>query len=189
MPAGRYHQFIFSGETITGATAVPVNFDALRHRFGEVFTTSQFRDNRRLILPAVHAPHVLLPLLRCLKEEYGFDMLAELGGIDYLGYPQAQDRYAVVYGLTNTQTGERLFVKAYTNDPQPELPSVTGLWRGANWLEREVYDMYGIRFVGHPDLRRILMPDEFADHPLRKDYPLRGYGERHNFSPLSRAES
>jgi NADH-quinone oxidoreductase subunit C len=112
-----------------------------------------------------------------------------LGGIDYLGYPQAQDRYAVVYGLTNTQTGERLFVKAYTNDPQPELPSVTGLWRGANWLEREVYDMYGIRFVGHPDLRRILMPDEFADHPLRKDYPLRGYGERHNFSPLSRAES
>ncbi len=168
---------------------MPVNFDALRQRFGEVFTTSQFRDNRRLILAAVHAPQVLLPLLRCLKEEYGFDMLAELGGIDYLGYPQAQDRYAVVYGLTNTQTGERLFVKAYTNDPHPELPSVTELWRGANWLEREVYDMYGIRFSGHPDLRRILMPAEFADHPLRKDYPLRGYGERHNFPPLSRAES
>jgi NADH-quinone oxidoreductase subunit C len=168
---------------------VTVDFDTLRQRFGEVLITSQFRDNRRLILPAIHAPQVLFPLLRYLKEEQGFDMLAELGGIDYLGYPGATDRYAVVYGLTNTQTGERLFVKAYANDPDPELPSVTSLWRGANWMEREVYDMYGIRFRGHPDLRRILMPAEFTDHPLRKDYPLRGYGERHNFSPLNRAES
>lgn len=166
-----------------------VDLETLRRRFGEAIAVGQFRDNRRLILAAAHAPQLLLPLLQCLKEEYGFDMLAELGGIDYLGYPNATDRYAVVYGLTNTQTGERLFVKAYANDPEPELPSVTPLWRGADWMEREVFDMYGIRFRGHPDLRRILMPAEFQDFPLRKDYPLRGYGERHNFPPLIRADS
>jgi len=166
-----------------------VDWEGLRRRLGDVFRLEQFRDNFRVVLRANEAPASLLPLLQCLKEEYGFDMLAELGGIDYLGYPGATDRYAVVYGLTNTQTGERVFVKAYANDPDPELPSVTSLWRGANWMEREVYDMYGIRFRGHPDLRRILMPAEFQDHPLRKDYPLRGYGERHNFPPLSRAES
>ena len=68
------------------------------------------------------------------------------------------------------------------------VPSVTGVWPAANWLEREVYDMFGNRFLGHPDLRRILLPDEFAAHPLRKDYPLRGRGERHNFPVLTRED-
>ena len=99
------------------------------------------------------------------------------------------DRYAVVYALTNTATGERLFVKAFANDPEPSLPSVVGLWTGADWMEREVYDLFGVAFPGHPDLRRILLPSEFTSHPLRKDYPLRGYGERHNFPVVTRAES
>ena len=67
--------------------------------------------------------------------------------------------------------------------------SVVGLWEGANWLEREVWDMFGIHFEGHPDLRRILMPEEFTAFPLRKDYPLQGLGERHNFPVLKRGES
>ncbi len=163
--------------------------EVLSGKFPETFTTSTFRDNQRIILSAAKAYEVLFPLLQCLKVECGFDMLAELGGIDYLHYPHATDRYCVVYGLTNTTTGERVFVKAFANDPDPELPSAVDLWKGADWMEREVYDMYGVKFSGHPDLRRILMPHEFAAFPLRKDYPLRGYGERHNFQTVIRAES
>ncbi len=163
--------------------------DKLQAKFPGAFTTSSFRDNVRVLVNAAKAPTVLFLLLKFLKEECGFDMLTELGGIDYLNYPNATDRYCVVYGLTNTATGERLWVKAFANDPDPELPSVVELWNGANWMEREVYDMYGVRFTGHPDLRRILLPAEFTAFPLRKDYPLRGYGERHNFPIVTRAES
>jgi NADH-quinone oxidoreductase subunit C len=168
---------------------MPAYLDILTARFPGAFTTSAFRDNQRVVIPAEQAPEVLHPLLQCLKDECGFDMLAELGGIDYLNYPNATDRYCVVYGLTNTTTGERVFVKAFANDPEPQLPSVVSLWRGADWMEREVFDMYGVKFTGHPDLRRILLPHEFTAHPLRKDYPLRGYGERHNFATVTRAES
>jgi NADH-quinone oxidoreductase subunit C len=163
--------------------------DLLAEKFGGAFTTGEFRDNRRVIVPAENAQDLLYPLLRCLKEECGFDYLCDVAGIDYLGYPDAADRYAVVYALVNTATGERLFVKAYANDPDPELPSAVPLWKGADWMEREVFDMFGVRFVGHPDLRRILMPAEFTSYPLRKDYPLRGLGERHNFPAVTRAES
>ena len=90
------------------------------------------------------------PLLKCLKDECGFDMLAELGGVDYLQLPDATDRFGVVYGLTNTATGERVIVKAFVNDPDPELPSVVPLWKGADWMEREVYDMYGIASTATP---------------------------------------
>lgn len=163
--------------------------DTLNQKFPGAFTTSAFRDNARVLIDAEKAPAVLFDLLKCLKDECSFDMLAELGGIDYLNYPDATDRYCVVYGLVNTKTCERVWVKAFANDPDPELPSVVELWKGADWMEREVYDMYGVRFTGHPDLRRILMPSEFTAYPLRKDYPLRGYGERHNFPTVTRAES
>jgi NADH-quinone oxidoreductase subunit C len=160
--------------------------DVLRQEFGQdSFTTSEFRDNRRVIV----APERLFPFLRTLKEKCGFDMLAELTAADYLNYPGATDRYGVVYVLVNTATGDRVIVKTYVNDPDPELPSACPLWKGADWLEREVYDMFGIAFEGHPDLRRILMPEEFTSFPLRKDYPLRGRGERHNFPVITRAES
>jgi NADH-quinone oxidoreductase subunit C len=157
----------------------------LRERLGaEAFTTSEFRDNRRVHV----APDRLYAALECLKRECGFDMLVELGAADYLHYPDAKDRYGVWYILLNTATGGRLIVKTFVNDPDPALPSCFPLWRGADWMEREVYDMYGVVFDGHPDLRRILMPDEFTAFPLRKDYPLRGRGERHNFPYVTRAE-
>jgi len=158
----------------------------LRNRFGEgSFQASRFRDNQRVIIPAER----LFDVLACLKDECGFDMLAELTAVDYLNYPNARDRFGVIYVLTNTATGERLIVKTFVNDPDPTLPSAYPLWKSANWLEREVFDMYGIVFDGHPDLRRILMPEEYTSFPLRKDYPLRGRGERHNFPVITRAES
>jgi NADH-quinone oxidoreductase subunit C len=128
-------------------------------------------------------------VLEHLWREQGFDMLVEMTAVDYLEYPDATDRYGVIYCLLNTITGERLIIKTFLNPPELELPSVYPLWRSADWLEREVYDMYGITFAGHPDLRRILMPEEFTAFPLRKDYPLKGRGERHNFPVITRAES
>jgi NADH-quinone oxidoreductase subunit C len=160
--------------------------DRLKSRFGtEHFTTSEFRDNVRAQVP----PEKVLDFLRCLKTECGFDFLADLTAVDYLNYPEAAtDRFGVVYCLLNTVDGNRFYVRTFVNDPMPTLTSCYSLWKGADWLEREVYDMYGITFTGHPDLRRILMPDEFTSFPLRKDYPLRGRGERHNFPVLTRAE-
>jgi NADH-quinone oxidoreductase subunit C len=149
------------------------------------FTTTTFRDNHRIIVP----PDRLYAALECLKTAGGFDMLAELTAVDYLKYPNARDRFGVVYALLNTTSGERVIVKTYLNEPDLTIPSAFPLWKGADWMEREVYDMFGILFAGHPDLRRILMPEEFTSYPLRKDYPLRGRGERHNFPVITRAES
>jgi NADH-quinone oxidoreductase subunit C len=158
----------------------------LRERLGPAgYTTSQFRDNFRLHV----APERLDDCLHCLREDCGFDMLIDLSAVDYLNYPGAQDRFGVIYALLDTSTGERVYVKTAVNEPELRLPSVYSLWKGADWMEREVYDMFGIEFTGHPDLRRILMPEEFAAFPLRKDYPLRGRGERHNFPVITRAES
>jgi NADH-quinone oxidoreductase subunit C len=157
----------------------------LRERFGaDGFTISEFRDNHRVIVP----PARLYAVLECLKQQCAFDMLIDVTAADYLYYPDAKDRFGVIYALLNTNTGERLYVKTHLNEPDLTIPSAFPLWKGADWMEREVYDMYGIVFEGHPDLRRILMPEEFSAFPLRKDYPLRGRGERHNFPVLTRAE-
>lgn len=160
--------------------------ERVRGQFGaDAITASSFRDNDRIIVP----PARCFELLRFLKEQLGFDMLIDITAIDYLNYPDARDRFGVVYCLLRLATGRRLVVKTMLNEPELTLKSVCSLWRGANWMEREVYDMYGITFEGHPDFRRLLLPDEFSDFPLRKDYPLRGKGERHNFPVITRAES
>jgi NADH-quinone oxidoreductase subunit C len=154
-------------------------------RFGADVAQSQFRDNRRVIVQST----LLHPVLEYLKDRHGFDMLVDVTAVDYLEYEGATHRFGVVYPLLSTTANLRLIVKTFVDLPNPELPTATDLWRGADWMEREVYDMFGISFSGHPDLRRILMPDEFTAFPLRKDYPLKGYGERHNFPVITRAES
>lgn len=157
----------------------------LQQKFGSDISESVFRDNRRIDVPSGR----VFEILSGLKSDFGFDMLIDLTAVDYLEYEGAKDRFGVVYLLLNVTTGERLIVRTAVNLPDPVLPSVYSLWRGSDWMEREVFDMFGIRFEGHPDLRRILMPEEFEAFPLRKDYPLKGRGERHNFPVITRAGS
>jgi NADH-quinone oxidoreductase subunit C len=162
-----------------------VDAQGLAAQAGCEIAESTFRDNRRFVVPAVG----LLRVLQALRDEHGFDMLIDMTAVDYLEYPDAAHRFGVVYLLLNVATGERLIVKTFIDPPQAVLPTMTGLWAGANWMEREVFDMFGIEFAGHPDLRRILLPEEFTAFPLQKDYPVQGRGERHNFPVITRAES
>jgi NADH-quinone oxidoreductase subunit C len=157
--------------------------EALRQRFAEV-TVSEFRQETRVCVPRVS----LFEALQWLQQDWGFDMLVDITCVDYLHYRGAADRFGMVYQLCNTQDNVRLTVRVMLNEPDLTIPSVTALWEAANWLEREVYDMFGIHFACHPDLRRILLPPEFTAHPLRKDYPLQGRGERHNFTALARED-
>jgi len=101
--------------------------------------------------------------------ELRFEQLSDLTAVDYLG---RTPRFEVVYQLYSLTRGHRLRVKVLVPEDDPVVPTATGVWKAANWAERETWDMFGIRFLGHPDLRRILMYREFEGHPLRKDYPL-----------------
>ncbi len=109
-----------------------------------------------------------------------FVRLADLCGADYLGREEAE-RFAVVYHLHSFAHNLWVRVRAMVPERTPEIETLHGVWPCASWLEREAFDMYGIRFRNHPDLRRILMPEDYPAFPLRKDYPVRGLGERNGF--------
>lgn len=170
------------------------------------FGAREFRDMVTISVPRENIVDVCTflrddPALR-------FDFLAELNGVDYLNYPGgAPGRFAVNYGLTSIENNIRLWLKVFLDptlgtrageneyrdeqalekgDPGLIIDSVTGVWAGAEWMEREVYDLFGIVFRGHPDLRRILTWNGFNSRPLRKDYPLRGVGERENYEIIGR---
>ncbi|CAG0960329.1 NADH-quinone oxidoreductase subunit C [Myxococcaceae bacterium] len=115
-------------------------------------------------------PSRVVDVLRHLRDTAGleFDMLVDLTGVDHLG---ATPRFEVVYHLLSLRHHHRVRIKARVGEEAPEIPSVCGVFASANWMEREAFDLYGIRFRDHPDLRRILLYDEFEGHPLRKDYP------------------
>jgi NADH-quinone oxidoreductase subunit C len=129
-------------------------------------------------------PAGILAALRMLRDdpEFGFDLLSDLFGMDYGTEGRTTPaRFAVVYHLTSLPHRRRLRVKAFLPEEAPEIDSAAGLWPSAEWMEREAYDLFGIRFRNHPDLRRILLPEGYDGHPLRKDYPLQGRGERNAF--------
>ncbi len=111
---------------------------------------------------------LLLPLMEKLKRN--FEILLDITAVDYLG--KKEKRFEVVYHLLSLSEKMRLRVKVELEEGE-KIPTLSFLWKNANWLEREVYDMFGIKFEGHPDLRRILLYPEFKGHPLRKDYPLK----------------
>ena len=119
-------------------------------------------------------PAALAAVLKRCKEspQLAFEMLVDITAVDWLD--AREKRFEVVYQLLSLTKTQRLTIKVPLGEDRPEVVTATALWRGANFLEREVWDMFGIRFEGHPDLRRILMYEEFVGHPLRKDYPVQG---------------
>ncbi len=147
-----------------------VIIEKLKARFGEEATqASEFRDELTIVVPKDR----IVEICRFLKEDAAlkFDLLADVFGIDM---NTAENRFGVIYNLYSLTNKFRLRLKTFTEEEDPKVPTVTGVWGTANWHERETYDMFGIVFEGHPDLRRVYMPEEFEYHPLRKDFPLMG---------------
>lgn len=118
------------------------------------------------------APEKIVSVCGFLKYDQQFVRLSTVTGVDR--YP-SEPRFEVVYHLHSLERNERLRVKCRLPGDRPVIESVTSVWRSANWFERETFDLFGIQFQNHPDLRRIMMPEDWEGHPLRKDYPVTGY--------------
>jgi len=171
----------------------------LQARFGEMLSSATLAVKQVTIeVPANHA----LSVLQALRDEFSFEQLSDLCGVDYAHYGQADwegsirgkgfsravaagcyqeecelPRFAVVYHLLSIKNNIRLRVRVFAEGDMPKVDSVVNLWNSANWYEREAFDLFGILFDGHPDLRRILTDYGFIGHPFRKDFPISGYME------------
>lgn len=116
-------------------------------------------------------PSSIIPVTTLLRDELSYTYLSDLFGIDRY---TSEERFEVVYNLVSLKNGDRLFLKVRCEEENPQVESLSGVFKAANWFEREVYDMFGIRFSNHPDLRRMFMPEDFQYFPLRKEFPLLG---------------
>ncbi|MBI4547183.1 MAG: NADH-quinone oxidoreductase subunit C [Ignavibacteriae bacterium] len=139
------------------------------HFKDSILATSEYRGELTIVVKKQDIVRICQFL--CSNEELRFDSLRDLCGVDYY---RPEDRFEVVYNLYSLKNKFRLRLKVRVDEADLHVPSVTGVWSTANWHEREAYDMYGIIFDGHPDLRRMYMPEEFEYYPLRKDFPLMG---------------
>ncbi len=142
----------------------------LREQFGQaLLEVKTWRNETTVVL----APQDLVRVCCFLRDDPGlaFDFLSDVTGVDRLLLPEPSPRFEVVYHLYSLQYRRRIRLKVRVDNGQA-VPTVTDLWPTANWHEREVYDLLGVTFEGHPDLRRILTPDDWEGHPLRKDYPV-----------------
>jgi NADH-quinone oxidoreductase subunit C len=117
------------------------------------------------------APERIVSVCGFLKHDQGFVRLSSVTAVDR---DPSEPRFEVVYHLHSIEHNERVRLKCRVSGENPEIDSVTSVWRSADWYEREVFDLFGIRFAGHPDLRRIMLPEDWEGHPLRKDYPITG---------------
>ncbi len=142
--------------------------ERLKEKFADaILEVAEYRAETSVTLKK----EVVVPVCAFMKQELGYNLLTDLCGVDFLG---RHPRFMVVYHLYNLQTKERLRLKVPVAESDPRVETVSGVWRTANWHERECWDLLGIAFTNHPDLRRILMPADWEGHPLRKDYPLQG---------------
>lgn len=149
-------------------TNVPEVIASLRERFPHDVLDERLYANEHTVLVSRTA---IVAIARFLRDEQGFTYLADLGGVDRF---TENDRYEVVYNLVNMTRGKRLRVKVLVDESDMTVPTLTTLFRSAQWNERECWDMFGIRFSNHPDMRRMYMPEDFEYHPLRKEFPLLG---------------
>jgi NADH-quinone oxidoreductase subunit C len=145
----------------------------LEARFGAaVVETHDFRGDHTAVVARVG----LIDVLRHCRDDESlrFDVLMDLTAVDYVKYPGREDgpRFEVVYQLYSTVHNHRVRLKVRVEEDDAVAPTAVPLWPIANWMEREVWDMFGVRFAGHPHLKRLLMYEEFVGHPLRKDYPI-----------------
>ena len=149
-------------------TNQPDVVEAIRDRFGD--------DVLEVVLYAGEytvrvSREQIVEVCRFLKEEEGFGFLVDIAGLDRF---TDEDRFEVFYNLVSIEGGKRIRIKVRVGEDNPVVPSVTSVYRAADWNERECWDMLGIRFEGHPDLRRMFLPEDFEHHPLRKEFPLLG---------------
>ena len=147
--------------------------DRLRTRFGAALVeTHAHRGDHTAVVERT----AIVDVLRFCRDDadLGFDMLSDLTAVDFLKFPGREDgaRFEVVYHLYSIAHNHRVRLKVKVDEDEAVVPTAVAVWPIANWLEREVWDMFGIRFEGHPDPRRLLMYEEFVGHPLRKDYPI-----------------
>lgn len=140
----------------------------------EAFNPAAIVEGNRELgeLTLVIAPETIVDVCRFLKSELGFVRCSSVTAVDW--HP-GEPRFEVVYHLHSLDRNERLRLKCRVRGDEAAIDSVTPVWNGANWYEREVFDLFGIRFRNHPDLRRIMMPDYWEGHPLRKDFPVHGH--------------
>lgn len=186
--------------TITHRALEPLKqkFPAIGLKVGE------FRGQVTVVVPREHIKAVVTFLRDDATLRY--DMLFELNGVDYLKFPGATNRFAVNYGLLSLANNCRIWLKVFLDptlptdpgtapmdedattkgDPGLMIDTVADLYGSADWMEREAYDMFGFVFVGHPELRRIMTWNGYGSYPLRKDYPLRGVGERERYKIIAR---
>ena len=130
-------------------------------------TVAEFKGMQSVTVPK----DKLLEAVQAAKEQ-GFEMISDIFGIDYLTYPGHQgERFTVVYNLYSVAHNARIFIRVNLEEGE-RLPTITGLWKGSSFMEREVYDMFGVEFEGHPDLRKLITPEDLDGHPHRKDFPI-----------------
>lgn len=135
-------------------------------QLGEVQITTT-RGDVQVLVPQT----IIHDVLRKLKEEFGFTYFSDMVAADRF---TSEDRFEVIWNLISLKDRTRIFVKTRCSEEQPVLPTTTDIWPAANWNEREAYDMFGIQFEGHPDLRRLFLPEDFQYFPLRKEFPMMG---------------
>jgi len=153
---------------VKNTTKVDDEIEALSAEFGDdILEVVVYAEERTVRV----ATGKIADVCRFLREERGFNLLVDLGGTDRF---TEEDRYEVFYNLVSIEKSKRIRQKIRVDEEGMTVPTVTGVYRAANWNEREIWDMFGLRFDGHPDLRRMYMPEDFEYHPLRKEFPVLG---------------